>query len=409
MSNRVNYYDLNKVSLTSGSGVSSSSKNSEMDDSIFAHSSTDLIDPKKYFEIVLSYEDVIKEADINHDGKIDDAEKQTFIEKIKGNDGDKSSVSNKDIAMELEKILEKAQAEKEEQEEALAQEAGAEGAGGAAGAPSSEEAGVESPAGTADTAGTTGAPESSQVPEVENKNDSSKSLDDMTMEELQEEKENRETNLDVANDKLTEAQTAYSEAVAKDEQLTQELKERQEENQSAIDEKQGEIANTQNSIVEKEDAISDKESEISDLNSQIASLEQAANATLPPEMIENENGEMVENPEYAPAKEAKEQAQRDLDAKQEELEQAQDAWGALKNDLTTLENTLQTQQADLDDLEAERSQIEQEIMNSECSDEVKAALQALNKADQAQYDAQNNVYEVDRKIAQEKNNKTEEE
>lgn len=397
----LNLFDLNRINAANAgaSGAAKISQDAGMDKSIFAKSDTDIIEPEKYLDIVLGYQDVLKEVDINGDGEIDDAEKQTFIEKIKGNDGDETSVSNKDIAMELEEIMEKAKAEKEAQEKALAEEA--------AGSPSSEGA---APMGSS---GAMGAGEGSNpFSDLGLETGETQNLEGMTMEELQEEKENREANLDAANEQLTEAQENYDKAVEQDEQLDQELKERQEANQKAIDGKQQEIANTQNSIVEKEDAISDKESQISDLESQIPSLEQAANAPLPPATItvSDGNGKTHEepNPEYEPAKQAKEEAQQQLEEKKQELEQAQKEIETMKKDLQNLETQLKTQQGDLAKLEQERTQIEMDFMNSECSDAVKEALQALNQADKIQYNAQNDVFEVDRKIAQEKNNKPEE-
>ena len=217
-----------------------------------------------------------------------------------------------------------------------------------------------------------------------------KDLEGMSLEELKEEQDNREDQLKTANSELQQAESNYQTALQREQEITDELKQRQQDNQDAIDAKQGEIKETQDEIVSTESKIKDKESLIADLEAQ-------ANAPLPPETITvtNPDGSTSEvtNPEYAPAKAAQDAAKEQLEKEKQELEK-------LQGELDTLENeTLPGQEEELEALEVERTRIENEIMNSNCSEETKLALKNFNEADRNQYAAQNNVYEVNREIA----------
>ncbi len=339
MVEKANFLDLTRVqqNTNSSSKVTNPIKsNNDSDVSIFSRKSTDKIDPEENFNSLFKYQEVVDKVDLNGDGKVDDTEKQAFIEEIKGLDGDDTSVSNEDISKALEQIMK----EKEETEKALSDEATPTKA--------NEQKDAQKASSTPKTA-------KAESPKQTEKN--AQNLNDMSMKELQEERANRSAKLDEANKRLEDAQKNYDEKVKQDAELKEELKTKQEENQKAIDAKQ---------------------QEISGIQSNITSLEGQKITEMPPQTITDEEGNEQPNPEYEQAVETNNQ----IDEQVKELEQQ-----------------LEEKEQELDELEQKRAEIEAEIMESDCSEETKQALQELNDADIAQHEAQDALYEVDRAIA----------
>lgn len=381
---------------------------------------------EEYLNEMLQLADVIAALDTDGDGAISSEEKNAFLKEIVGLDGDDSSISVEDIDSGLSahgygKTDETEEANKDEAVkeddgftlqdlannlsqkmdelgeatmQAGAMQAQATQQAGAMGASAAMKAGEMQAQAIKD--GFASLNDTLASDEIK-----ANSLEGMSLKELKEEQDNRKAQLKTANSNLKEAENKYQEALQKEEQMTEELKAKQKENQDKIDDKQKEIKDTQDDIVDKEDDIRDKKSDISNIKNEISSLKSELNSVVIPPPVYDEDGNVTNQAEIDAAIQKKEDLQKQIEEKQEELEKAEEELEELQGELEELEDDLSLQEEELDILEQERTQIENEVMNSNCSEETKQALQNFNKADKNQYTAQNNVYEVNRKIAQE--------
>ena len=211
------------------------------------------------------------------------------------------------------------------------------------------------------------------------------SIDNMTLDELQSERTEKQTAVDNAqkdyndvysgkNDKVKDAQSdyddakdAYDEAVKNDDKIPDKLKKSREDNLHNIEKTQKNIDDLKIKINDQEIEISDKESQIDDDTANIAALKEAKSAL---EGQSDSSGEVSQKiaeleSKIAEAESAKETHESELDN--------------LKQQLNEYNDNLESEEAALSDFEQERDEIENEIEKS-CSTETKEAMKTFNKA-----------------------------
>ena len=379
----------------------------------------------------------IKALDIDGDGKLNDEERAKFEEYIKGYDGNSDELTEADIKRafddimdgkfsydnDLTKIAEEIDKETEEELEERTQETqGTTPTGGTSGTSSG---------GSISSGGTAGSRNSFSS---SNTNEP-KTIENMTLEELESEKQTREADVKQAQEDVNavhsgeneavknakteyeDAKEAYDEAVENDENISDETKEKRETNLQQIEEKEGEIDNLNIQINDQENLISEQESIIDADKSNISALKSALSA-LPSE------SEYSDDPDkQAEISNKKAEINAALEEAEAKLTEDEEKLKELNNDLKTFEDNLETAEGELEELEAERSEIEEEILEN-CSPETKAALEAFNtakdnvdkvkseeleKAQSALTDAQSALEEVNTKINEKKAEQTEKE
>ncbi len=361
------------------------------DDSETGQTETDKI--TELLNNVYTNKTVIKTLDLDGDGELSDEEKAKFEEFIKGYDGDDSKLSEEDIKMAVQDIIDgkfsyDITSDTVETDEDTVQETTQTESSTAAGDSSDSSVsntGSTNSSGGVSSANTSGGSTTASETTASDTN----SLNNMSLEELETERTKRQGEVDEARqtindvyagntDAMQEAQAeyedareAYDEAVENDENISQDLKDRREENLDAIESQQSIIDNLNIDINNKEGEISSQESVVSADESNLSSLKSALSVL---------NGQSSDDSEKQAEIEAKKaELESAIAEAEEQLEQDEQTLKNLEEELSELKTQLEEEETTLAELEEERSEIEQEITET-CSPETKAALQAFNEA-----------------------------
>lgn len=347
---------------------------------------------------------VIKTLDLDGDGELNDAEKAKFEEFIKGYSDDGDELTEADIKRAFDEIMEGSfsydtdleekseeidiEVEEEMQERAQAAEAESNPQGTQTVSPStSGVSGVSSPRGT--TASANSFSNSNAVSE--------KTIDNMTLEELQSEKTTKEADIKEAEEGVKEVysgdneavkaaqeeyeaaeetydevfEKAFEEALEENEDLEKDLDKQREENLDAISAKENEINDINMQITDQESAVSDQEAVVSADESNLAALKSSLSA-LKGQTSDDETVQAEINAKISQLNAEIAEAETKLNNDKEKLNELKDGLNTLKNE------TLKTAEEELNELEEKRSEIEEKIktqvMNF-CSEEVKQQLQ----------------------------------
>jgi hypothetical protein len=218
----------------------------------------------------------------------------------------------------------------------------------------------------------------------------SNNINNLSLEELESKKSAQETEVQSAQDKVRavyagetdaikaaqadcdEKRIAYEEALKNDENISDELRERESQNQSDIDNEnkiindvKADISDKENEITKQENTISSDESNISALESAIASL---SSQTSDDDSVKADIVQKLSN-----AKSQLEEAKEKLASDKETLEK-------LNSEKAELENNLSEEEEKLSELETEKQSIQAEIL-ANCNETTKLALEAFNTAE----------------------------
>ena len=218
-----------------------------------------------------------------------------------------------------------------------------------------------------------------------------KSYDNMSLEELNTEKMSQQTSVNSArndltqlytsNGKIDEAKSAYDEAVANDEQISDELKQQSSENLDAIEEKDTAIGELKSGICSLDGDIASAQSQINSLNADISAY-QSAVSTLSSQQSDDPEIQA----EIAGQLQAAQASLADAEAQKQSVENQLAQLNVKKADLT---EQLGTAETELGELQNQRAEIEQAISEN-CGKETKEAMQKYNEArNQFQTDVQN--------------------
>lgn len=220
--------------------------------------------------------------------------------------------------------------------------------------------------------------------------DNSTDINSLSLEELQSKKTEQESELKTAQNDVksvyageTEAikaaqadcdtkKQAYEEALKNDENISDELKSRQQENQAAIDKEKDTISGLEADIYDKENKITEQKSVISSDESTISALASS---------ISKLSSQKSDDEEVQADINSKLQAARaQLSAAKAKLEEDKATLQTLEDEKSALETDLSNENTTLDGLEADRTEIEAEIM-ANCGEETKLALEAFKAAE----------------------------
>ncbi len=349
----------------------------------------------------ISLEEVQAAADADGDGEITEAELQDFVASIAGKDGDLTSLTMADIdavieelGIDLEAIAEQSMEDAlKVAGEALAipeEEMAVEENKEVEQAKQAQQAQQAAQSGGSSNGGGRVSSSSNNAGAVKQAN-AEKTLDNMSLDELEAEKATRETESQEAQDavnaihsgdneqvksaqeKAEQAKEDYEKALDKDESVPQELKDKQRQNTESIEKNQNNIDEKEIAINEKEGAISEQENTVSSLESSVSSLESSL-ASLPSPSGKEEDAE-----HDAQIAEKKSSIESQISEKKEELSAAKEK---LQEEKTAL-NKLNEEKGKL---EVEKGQLEQAKQNIQakieetCSKETKEAMAAYNEA-----------------------------
>ncbi len=354
----------------------------------------------------MAYENeaVIEALDVDGDGELSDEEKAKFEEFIKGYDGDDSELTANDIILALSDIINGTfsyDSDVEEESEDTDNESTTSSSSTTSSGTSttsstddtsSDDTSTSSTTTDSDDTSVSSGSSSSDIVNTSSEDETSIDLENMTLNELQTEKSARESNVSAAKDGINAvfagdneaiqaaqgeydaAREAYDEAVANDENISEELNTKREENLNAIEEKESTIDNLHLNINQKTQEISDQESKISDDTANISDLNSSL-SSLYSELsgIDDDSEKAAVLAQIEAVEQSIQEAEEELDADKETLEN-------LKTEKDELEDELETAETELTELETVRSEIEQEILDSECSQETIDALNAYNEA-----------------------------
>ncbi len=358
-----------------------------MNDGTFTNKENELSETELLLKGVYSNEKAKTTLDINGDGELSAEEKTKFEEYIKNFDGNADDLTKEDIQTAFGQILnnefayEESNAEEQTLQEIPRQEETTLPA--ASSTPQSSGSTQTGGTGNAIGGGLTSTPSGNRL-QLDNTN----GLQSKSIDELEQVKSTRESDVSKARDNINavysgeneavktaqedyeKAKDNYDKAVENDEKISDELKQQRSKNLEDIEKKQSEIDDVNTQINNKEAEISDAENTLSADESNLAALEAALSA-LPASSDDPETQAQIE-------------AQRSaLEAQIREIEQKitedKNTIDQLNQESDELKEQLNTKQAELDELEETRSDIEKEISEN-CGEETKAALQAFNEA-----------------------------
>ncbi len=343
-------------------------------------------------------EDVVKALDLDGDGALNDEEKDQFEAYAQGYDEQAGKLTKKALDRALEdiksgnfsydndpieraKALEEAKKAKEdetkdktEESEKTSSSQGAsasQGSGGVGGA--SYGGGVSgSSGGSGGVSGSTSPVEKAP-----------------TVEELEEQKSAKETELKSAQDEVSDvysgenpavsaaqddmdkAQEDYEKALEEDENVSDELKERASENleaianqQSVIDGVKSEIAQFDNQITAQQSVVTADESNLNALKESLSALEGQSS--------DDHEKQAEIDAMKASVNEQIAQAEAQLETDKETLE-------TYKESKTSAEEKLSSEEEKLTELDEEKAKIDEEILEN-CSEETKKALETYDSA-----------------------------
>ncbi len=218
----------------------------------------------------------------------------------------------------------------------------------------------------------------------------SSSPENLSLEELQTKKTEKENELKTAQETVksvyagetdgikaaqrdcNEKENAYEEALKNDQNITDELRTRQQDNQENINNQKSIINEVESNIHTKETEINSQNTIIASDKSTIAALESS---------IANLKSQSSNNQDVKDDIETKlTSANEKLRAAKQKLENDEAALEKLEKDKTELENKLTEENEKLSGLETERESIEAEIL-ANCSQETKTAMEAFKAAE----------------------------
>ena len=392
----------------------------------------------------ISLDEIQEAADVDGDGEVTEAELKDYISSIVGADGDATTLSMSDIdkviedlGIDLESIAEKSmndalsaleendakaidELEKQKETEKAQQTQQAQSAGGSNGSGSVGGAGRTSGSGSTSAA---------------NKSNEPKTIDNMSLEELESEKQTRQTEMQdaqdavnaihsgdneqvkAAQDKADEAKEKYEKALKEDKNVPDELKNKQTQNTQSIEANQTKIDDKEIAINNKESDIANQENTVSSHESSLSSLESSLSSLPSP------TGKEEDKEKDAQIAEKKSSIESQISAKKEELEEAKSKLQEEKNALNKLNEEKGKLEVEKGQLEKAKQEIQKEI-ESKCSTETKEAMTAYNEAKAnvesvkktelstataALDKARSSVSEIEAKITEVKNKKTEKE
>ena len=174
-----------------------------------------------------------------------------------------------------------------------------------------------------------------------------------------------------ANEKYEEAKERYDEALENDENVTKELKEERDKTVQEIESQENVVDTLNTNINNKKCEISDQESVISSDEATISELQSQLSAL---------NSQSSDDPEKQAAIEAqKRQVEAAIQQAQETLNNDKQKLESLKQELSEFESELPEQEEKLQNLQTKKTEIDNEI-NKTCSDETKKAQESCNIA-----------------------------
>lgn len=218
-----------------------------------------------------------------------------------------------------------------------------------------------------------------------------------TLEELQEQKKKKETDLSSSrknlktiysqgDENVNKAKAKYDEAVQNDEKISKELKERQSKNSADITAKEQEIGSFKAELVDIKASISSYNSTISAKESEIAALKAS---------LENLD------PNKEDTSKLKSEIQAKITQAETEKEEAQNKLNEATQKEKDLESKISASEKELATLNDEKKAIDSEISNN-CSEDTKTALSEYNlakeEADKAIGEAEKNVESLETEI-----------
>lgn len=390
--------------------------------------------------------DEVKEAaDLDSDGEVTDDELKEYISTVAGKDGDASSLTMADIdavieelGIDLESIAEKSmdealQAAADANEDALQELEGEKEAEKAQETQQAQQAQQTQASngnygGSRNVSGNSNAASTQQAQQP-------KTIDNMTLEELETEKQSRQADLqdaqdavnDIhsgknekvkdAQDKADEAKEKYEKALDSDKNVPQELKDKQTQNTKSIETNDKKLSEKEVDINNKESEINTQENTVSSLNSNLTSLESSLSSLPSP------TGKDEDKDKDAQISEKKKSIESQISDKKAEIEEAKQKLEDQKTALTKLKEEKTQLETEKTELEKAKQEIQKQIQEK-CSTETKEAMAAYNEA-KANVDtvkktelttataaldkARTSVSEVETKITEAKNKKTEKE
>ncbi len=359
-----------------------------MNNGTFTNNGSELSEIDLLLRGVYSNEKAISTLDLDGNGELSSDEKTKFEEYIKGFDSNPEDLSKEDIQTAFEQILknefsyentmeEQTPEELPNQEELTAPESSTAPQSGSFAPISGGGASISGGGYTASSSG-------NNLPL-----DATEGLESKSLEELEQVRNTRESDVSKARDNINAvysgeneavktaqegyetAKANYDDAVEQDEKISDELKEKRSTNLTNIETTQGEIDNINIQINDKEGEISDAENTLKADESNLSALKSALEA-LPESSEDPEIQAQIEEQRIALESQIDELENTKIPADNDKIDQ-------LNDNLNELKGQLANKQEELDGFEQERSDIEQEISEN-CSQETKDALQAFNEA-----------------------------
>ncbi len=370
-----------------------------MNDGTFTNKESELSETELLLKGVYSNEKAINTLDINGDGELSAEEKTKFEEYIKDFDGNADDLTKEDIQTAFRQIIRNEFVyEDNNEEEQITQEIPRQEESTITAASSAPRiSGSTQASGTGAASAGSGITSSTKDSGVQL--DTTKGLENKSLDELEQVKSTRESDVSKARDNINavysgeneavktaqkdyeKAKDAYDKAVENDEKISDELKQQRSQNLEAIEKKQGEIDDVNTQINKKEAEISDAENTLSADESNLAALEAALSA-LPTSSDDPEIQAQIEAQRNALETQISETKQKITEDKNT-IEQ-------LNQKLDEFKEQLETKQDELDKLEQDRQNIENGYIDGNgnkvdgildnCSPATQQALQAFNEA-----------------------------
>ena len=345
----------------------------------------------RVLDSIYSSEEALEYLDIDGDGQISDFEKELFESYVQG---DKEELSSEDLEKALQDMkngtyqydvkLPEDAIPVQDIPETVASESPA----------SSDNISARQTSNPTQSLTSTGRSYSSGGSSLTTAKDTSPTdINDMNLEQLKKEQSNRQTNADNAKEnvdtilsdideieggKYKDAREAYDEAVENDENISDELKEKREDNLNAIEEKNGEIDSLNSQIAETEVSLNDANDKLDGDTKTLSSLKSA---------LSSYDGVSSDDPdEQRKIDQAKQELQAQIDelenttipADEEEckrLEELLNGGGSTEG----LKDQLKTKEEELDKLNEEKDEIEQEILEVCKNDPNSPVVKALEE------------------------------
>ncbi len=375
----------------------------------------------------LSIDKIKSLADKNGDGKLTVEEAKAYITELAGKDGNLEDISLEDFEailkennINLEELNNEAYEINTEDTQSSNYNSGQ--TGESQGINTTQSAATQ----PAQTSG--GASKTSVAASTSNASPQAKTIDNMSLSELQTEKTNRENTLkekqsavnavnNESNEKVKSAKTAADKAKAEYEKAINEDNGAKKfakqilNNNSKIEKNQAALDKNDTEITKKEGEISNQQSTLENLKSGLAALTDALSSLPAP------TGKPEDKDKDAKIKAKKDELQKNIATKKNEVSKNEKQLEKLKKELDKLKDNKTKLEADKKSLLDEKSKLDEQVKKN-CSEATKGKLEAFNKAQQnvdrvktqeltstktELKTAQDAVKEVDKKITEAKN------